>query len=242
MATIKPSENRSPLPLKYKVNDRIKILTWGAIKINSMHFFPASFQIKTPEKRIYINPIEITSQEQADYIFITHFHSNYLSLRAIINLIKEDTVIVCPKSVVKNLKKLKREITIIKPNSSLDFGHFQCEAIPAYNKKPFFLWLKRHPKSLENVGYVFTFDNNVRIYHAGDTDLIPEIENLKDIRVALIPVGGNYFSMSFEDAAKMVNTIKPQTVIPFHYNQNNIDRFIEFEKMVDKGIEVILLE
>ncbi len=241
MTRITPSENRSPVPLKYKVNKSIKILTWGAIKINSKHFFPASFQIKTLDKVIYIDPIEVTTQEKADFIFITHFHSDRFSKKDILNLVKEDTVIVCPKSVVKSLKKLKKEITIIKPNNSLIFGHFQCEAIPAYNKKPFFLWFKRHPKSLENVGYVFTFDN-IRIYHAGDTDLIPEIENLKDIRVALIPVVGDNLTMRMEDAAKMANIIKPQTVIPYHYNQNNIDRFMEFEKLVDKRVEVVLLE
>lgn len=242
MTTITPSENRSPLPLKYKVSESIKILTWGAIKLNFTHFFPASFQIKTSEKIIYIDPIEITTHEKADFIFITHFHPDHFSPKDIHNLVKDDTIIVCPKSVVKSLKKIRRDITIIKPNCSLDFGIFQCQAIPAYNKKPFFLWFKRHPKSLENVGYVFTFDDNVRIYHAGDTDLIPEIKKLENIRVALVPVGGNNLTMSFEDAAKMVNTIRPQTVIPYHYNQNNIDRFVEFEKMVHEGIEVIVLE
>ena len=66
------------------------------------------------------------------------------------------------------------------------------------------LWLKAHPKSSENVGYVFNIDS-IRIYHTGDTDYIPEIENISDINLILVPVGGDNLTMNVEDAARLVN-------------------------------------
>ncbi|MCI9365654.1 MAG: hypothetical protein HFJ54_03435 [Clostridia bacterium] len=63
-------------------------------------------------------------------------------------------------------------------------------------------------------GYVINLDG-IRYYIAGDTDNIKEIQNI-ECDVALIPIGGTY-TMNYEEAAKLANTINAKIVIPTHY-------------------------
>ena len=86
------------------------------------------------------------------------------------------------------------------------------EAVPAYNTNK-----KFHPKSDGKIGFVFSI-NGRRIYHAGDTDMIPEMESIGP-DIALVPVSGTYV-MNAEEAADAVNDlIRPKKVaIPMHYN------------------------
>ena len=57
-----------------------------------------------------------------------------------------------------------------------------------------------------------------RIYHAGDTALLTDMQLLRGkVDLALLPIGDN-FTMGPEDAARAVEFIRPKTVIPIHYN------------------------
>ena len=56
----------------------------------------------------------------------------------------------------------------------------------------------------------------VRIYHAGDTDLIPEMDSF-DVDIALLPVSGTYV-MTAEEAVEAAKMIKPKLAIPMHYD------------------------
>ena len=60
--------------------------------------------------------------------------------------------------------------------------------------------------------------NGKRLYHAGDTALLMDMQLLKGrVDVALLPIGDNY-TMGPEDAARAVGFIEPKVVIPMHYN------------------------
>ena len=65
------------------------------------------------------------------------------------------------------------------------------------------------------MGFVVTFDGK-RIYHAGDSDNIPELKGLKDIDIALLPVSGTYV-MTVQEAIDAARIIKPRLAIPMHY-------------------------
>ena len=57
-----------------------------------------------------------------------------------------------------------------------------------------------------------------RLYHAGDTALLTDMQLLRGkVDVALLPIGDN-FTMGPEDAAQAVDFIRPKVVIPIHYN------------------------
>ena len=57
--------------------------------------------------------------------------------------------------------------------------------------------------------------DDVTYYHAGDTDVIPEMKDLKP-DVAFLPVGGTY-TMTAEEAARAVKEIQPKVVVPMHW-------------------------
>ena len=60
--------------------------------------------------------------------------------------------------------------------------------------------------------------NGKRLYHAGDTALLMDMQLLKGkVDVALLPIGDN-FTMGPDDAVRAVEFIQPEKVIPIHYN------------------------
>lgn len=229
---------RPPLPKSISLSENVTLTATGAVKIQKREFLPASFTIESDGLVIYIDPIEIDDPKLADYIFITHSHLDHLSLPDIRKVAKKETIIICPHSAANKLSGFT--VKELEPGDILDFETFKCEAVPAYNLKPVFLWLKAHPKSARNVGYILTIDG-MRIYHAGDTDFIPEMMDFADISVALVPLSGGKLTMDVEQAAAAVNAMKSKTVIPMHYELGK-NFAMEFARFVDKDIKVEIIE
>lgn len=172
----------------------------------------AAFKIKN-QKTIYIDPFQIKPDEKADLVFITHEHFDHFSPEDLEKIVTEETLIVaCHLCDLKEYKNAR----LVKPNESFEVGGIKVETIPAYNINKFREPGKVfHPKEDERVGYVLEI-RGIRIYHAGDTDNIPEMTNLKNIDVALLPVSGTYV-MTAEEAAEAVKIIQPKLAIPMHY-------------------------
>ena len=238
MVKISVSEKRNPTSQQINLGENITLTTWGTIKVNKSHFFPSSFQIKTGDKVIYIDPVEVNISEKADYIFLTHSHPDHFAIKDIQKVIMSETTIICSKGVSRKLKDFNNSVHIMRPGDTLDIDGMSCESTAAYNTKSVFLWIKAHPKSKENVGFVLTMDKGLRIYHAGDTDYIPEMKQLKNIQIALIPIGGDNLTMNEDEAARMINEIKPEKVIPMHYEIKNREELNRFKNLVDQKIEV----
>jgi L-ascorbate metabolism protein UlaG (beta-lactamase superfamily) len=166
---------------------------------------------------VYIDPYQLASkyqkQNDADVVLLTHDHFDHLSMDDLKQIINNNTSILSATECVEKLAGLKvKEISGIKPGEKSIIKGLTIEAVPAYNINK-----KFHPKSDGKVGFIIRI-NEKRIYHAGDTDLIPEMESV-DPDIALVPVSGTYV-MTAEEAAKAVNElIRPKkVVIPMHYN------------------------
>lgn len=196
----------------------------------------ACIKIKN-SKIIYFDPYEISQNEKADLILITHEHYDHCSLNDLQKILSPETKIVASKQCEKELNRLKskvKEIHYLKPYEKLEIERIVIETIPAYNiNKPF------HPKKDEKLGYIVTIDSK-RIYHAGDADLIPEMENLKNIDIAFLPVSGTYV-MNAEEAAKAAKAIKPKIAIPIHYGcivgtRKDAERFA---KLTEIKVEIL---
>jgi L-ascorbate metabolism protein UlaG (beta-lactamase superfamily) len=151
------------------------------------------------------------------------------------------TVIVAHSQSKDVLAKLKvKEVKIMKPGDKINVGDITVEAVPAYNLNKFREPGKAfHPKEDGKVGFIVTM-KGVRIYHAGDTDHIPEMKNVQT-DIALLPVSGTYV-MTAQEAADAASTIKPQVAIPMHYGSivGNAADADNFRKLVK--CEVKLLE
>ena len=166
---------------------------------------------------VYIDPYQLDSkyhnQNDADIVLLTHDHFDHLSVDDLKQIINNNTSIISAVECVEKLNELKlKEIRGIKPGEKTKIKGLTIEAIPAYNTNK-----KFHPKADGKIGFVLIM-NERRIYHSGDTDLIPEMESV-DPDIALVPVSGTYV-MNAEEAAKAVNDLlRPKKlVIPMHYN------------------------
>lgn len=242
MVKVSVSDKRNPVPQTIEFDENLKITTWGAIKVNNSDFFPSSFQIVSAGKTIYIDPVETSTSEKADYIFITHAHPDHYSLKTIERIVKPETIFICSKEISKKLSKKGYTIRTVVPDDSIEMDGINSEAVHAYNTKNVFLWIKAHPKPKQNVGYILTIGDDIRIYHAGDTDYIPEMEKIKDITIAMVPIGGDNLTMNIDEASKIVNRIRPKLVIPMHYELKNKADLTKFKSLVDKDITVTILE
>jgi len=204
----------------------------------------SGFLIKN-SKIIYIDPYNIQEGlEKADLILITHSHYDHCSIADIKKIVKHGTKIImpadCQSKVVRFDVPLK--IEIVEPGQELSYGEIKISCLPAYNlDKPF------HSKDELWVGYLIKM-KNVLIYHAGDTDKIPEMQKLTGHQgkefVALLPIGGR-FTMSVEEAVEAAMLIKPSLVIPMHYGSivGTEEDAQEFVKMCgEEGIEARVLE
>jgi len=170
----------------------------------------ASFRIQTGGKTIYIDPWNIKNPVAADYILVTHSHYDHFSLPDIEKIKKEETVIICPQEVSVQLNG--PGVKTVKPGDVLKLEGITVETVPAYNTGKSF-----HTKESGKAGYVID-SGEERIYHAGDTDYIDEMNGLENITVALLPAGGTY-TMDAGQAAKAAAAISPEAVIPMHYGE-----------------------
>lgn len=69
--------------------------------------------------------------------------------------------------------------------------------------------------------FLFTFNNDLKVFHAGDTGLFSDMKfvigEVYSPDIALIPIG-NIFTMDPSEAAIAARWIGPEIVIPMHYN------------------------
>ncbi len=175
-----------------------------------------SFRIKNG-KTIIIDPFKLRSiPEKADILLITHEHSDHLSIEDIRKVINENTTIITIPAVKNQLSGLKvKEVRAAKPGDKLKLGEVSIDVVPAYNLNKFREPGKVfHPKEDGKAGYIIGM-KGLRIYHAGDTDAVPEMKGLKP-DIALLPVSGTYV-MTPEEAVEAAKMIEPKLAIPMHY-------------------------
>jgi len=174
------------------------------------------FRIKNG-KTVIIDPFKVSSSsDRADILLISHEHFDHLSTEDIRKVSSDKTVVVAAASCKAELSKLKfKDMRFMNPGDKVKEGEVTLEAVPAYNLNKFREPGKVfHPKNDGRVGYIIQM-KGVRVYHAGDTDMIPEMKGLK-ADIALLPVSGTYV-MDFREAAAAADLVRPKLAIPMHY-------------------------
>ena len=206
----------------------------------------SGFRIKD-SKVIYIDPYNIKEgSEKADFILITHSHYDHCSIADIGKIVKEGTTIVLSADSQSKVTKMSIpvKIEVVEPGRELDFNKLKIVTFPAYNIDKSF-----HPKDEGWLGYLIKL-GDILIYHAGDTDVIPEMQKLTGFSkanktfIALLPIGGR-FTMSVEEAVEAAKIIKPSIAIPMHYGSviGTNDDANEFVRLCgEEGIKAQILE
>lgn len=192
--------------------------------------------------KICIDPYKLSKSIEADLVLISHDHFDHLSLDDLKKISSDKTSIVTAKECVSKLGNIKcREKLSIEPGEEKTVNAVRIHAINAYNvdkinpdtKRPF------HPKEDKKIGFLIDI-KGTRIYHTGDSDLVPEMSNLQP-DILLVPVSGTYV-MTAKEAAQAVEKIKPKIAIPMHYGTivGSEDDAKEFRQLV-KSCDVHIL-
>jgi L-ascorbate metabolism protein UlaG (beta-lactamase superfamily) len=197
----------------------------------SIRWFVRSWvQIKDQDEVIYIDPAYIRayftacdpiggqpeSLGKANLILVTHPHKSHCKRETTDALRGPNTVIIAPENCAEVLGDVSR---VIRPGERVTYGDVTVRAVPAYNTPVGHSTEKLHPKGF-GIGYLITIAGRT-IYHAGDTDFIPEMCELDSVSgfggvdVALLPIDGT-FTMDVAEAVEAVVAIKPRVVIPIH--------------------------
>ena len=195
-----------------------------------------SFKIVTDNNRvIYIDPYKLSKvnhkKNDAELVLISHNHFDHLSIEDIRHVINDNTKII---AALECREKLSQEgftnVKNVEPGQVIHEDGINIEAVHAYNIDKNF-----HPKEDKKIGFIITC-NNTRIYHAGDSDKISEMNKFTP-DIALVPVSGVYV-MTAEEAADCVNNLLKPTImaIPMHYGSivGNVEDALKFKKLVNK--------
>jgi len=171
-----------------------------------------AFRIDADGLVIYIDPFMLKpGLPKADLILITHEHMDHNNPGDVAKIMKEGTIII---TVARGAEKLSGDVRITKPGEEMTVRGIHVRAVPAYNTNKFRSpGVPFHPRELGYVGYLITV-GGVTIYHAGDSDFIPEMKGLKP-DVALLPVSGTYV-MSAAEAVAAAAAISPRVAVPMH--------------------------
>src|SRR5919107_2972501 len=204
----------------------------------------SGFRIGSGARTIYIDPYRVRAgARKADLILITHGHYDHFSPQDVERLTKGTTEVIAPAAVAERLGGRVRSIA---PGEEIEPEHVRgvsIRAIAAYNTS------KRdrdgrvfHPREAGGVGY----DVNVRgerLYHAGDTDVIPEMDQVAGVDVALLPVSGTYV-MTAGEAAEAARRIQPRVAVPMHWGEHLGTRedALAFARQAPDGMEVVLMD
>lgn len=171
----------------------------------------------------------------ASIILVTHSHGDHLDPGTISKIKTPSTAIFCNENSSKDL-----DGAIVLQNgdqyefSGLEGIKMHIDAVPAYNIKhersagvPF------HPKGDGN-GYIISLAGK-RIYIAGDTENIPEMEEFENIDIAFLPMNLPY-TMSVDMAVDAAKKINPEYLYPYHFGSSNTDELVQ--KLKNTNIEV----
>ena len=198
-----------------------------------------SFRIEGDGLVIYIDPWELNDGPKGDLILITHDHYDHCSPQDVTKIQKEDSVIVTVEAAVA---KLSGQIELVKPDDNLTVKGVAISAVPAYNINKFRSpGVPFHPRDSGYVGFILTVEGR-RIYHAGDTDCIPEMNSIH-ADIALLPVSGIYV-MTADEALEAASILKPQIVIPMHV-ERGIGSLADAEYFKEKAsvpVEILPIE
>jgi L-ascorbate metabolism protein UlaG (beta-lactamase superfamily) len=201
----------------------------------------SGFRIRTREGVIYIDPYRVGDGPEADLILITHGHYDHFSPQDVERLSNERTWLVGPAAVAE---RVSGQVQSIAPGEMLEdelVRGVHVSAVAAYNTS------KRnpdgrvfHPREAGLVGYELNVRGE-RLYHSGDTDVIPEMDSVAGVDLALLPVSGVYV-MTAEEAAEAARRIQPRMAVPMHWGEH-IGTREDAESFAEKApVEVRIME
>ena len=168
--------------------------------------------------RAYPPPID-PSEMKADLYIITHDHLDHLDPETIrAYSYKETTTFIGPRFVCRKLRSLGiAEMNLVQIDSGQS-REVRGVAISGIYAVP------NDPAVIDACGYRLEFENGRSLYHSGDTDFSPLLlECAPSAEAALVCINGRWGNLNIEQAAGLVNKIKPKFAVPHHYDMMELN-------------------
>jgi len=206
----------------------------------------AAFRLRGQSQTVYIDPVRMEycgartkalfdSAEPADIILLTHHHTDHCNPDSFARMRRPATIVIGPRGCSDKVRGL---VQTIGPGETVTVGGVSVRATHAYNVSrqrtpgtPF------HPQGM-GVGYIVTMDGHT-VYHAGDTEPIPELGGIGPVDVALLPVDDHY-TMAPEEALQCARMVQAARVIPMHFFDTPVERILAAAgAMPDLNVQVL---
>jgi L-ascorbate metabolism protein UlaG (beta-lactamase superfamily) len=201
----------------------------------------SGFRIRVGRAVVYIDPYRVPEgSPPADLILVTHGHYDHFSPQDVERLSTRSTWLVGPPAVAE---RVSGQVHSIAPGELLEdelVRGVYVAAVAAYNTS------KRdaegrvfHPREAGWVGYELNLRGE-RLYHSGDTDVIPEMDSVTGVDVALLPVSGVYV-MTAEEAAEAARRIQPRVAVPMHWGEHigTLDDALAFRERAPVDVRIL---
>jgi L-ascorbate metabolism protein UlaG (beta-lactamase superfamily) len=217
----------------------------AAAQIQITPYVGAGIQIEYQGKVIHVDPwrsngrADYSNAKPGDLILITDTSSDHLDPTLIATLRKPGAPAVVSDRPEEARDDRSRELLLAVPDAIvMDNGEKRTvagvpiEAVPMYDILPGDPF---HAKG-EGNGYILTLGDQ-RVYIMAVTECVPEIQGIRDIDIAFVPMNLPNGRMTPLDAANCVKMIRPRVVYPYHYREMPIDAFVEALRS-ERDIEV----
>ena len=175
----------------------------------------------------YAKVADYTTLPKADIILVTHEHGDHLDPGAITAIRSDRTVVAANPAAAEKIPgavAMKNGDRKVFPGARKNSPGFEVIAVPAYNlvheRSP---GVPFHPKGQGN-GYVLTFGDR-KVYVAGDTENIPEMNALAGVDVAFLPMNLPH-TMTPEMTADAARVIRPKILYPYHFRDTDTSRIV----------------
>jgi len=200
--------------------------------VSKLHWFGTSSILYHGSKNIYFDPVMLDGElPQADFILISHAHSDHVELESLKKIIGPGTILIISPNVQSFVQAHAHEVgvvpLILKEGEKAEFGNVNIEAVPAYDDQI-------HFRSTEGAGFVVTIDGE-RIYFAGGTRMFPGMAQIES-DVTIYPWYRN------ADVLAAIDILPTKVLIPVHAGFSGVKAFVDVYGKEITRLKIVALE
>ncbi|HXE90434.1 MAG TPA: metal-dependent hydrolase [Terriglobales bacterium] len=213
----------------------------------------STFRVQTPEGRVLLIdpwvmgnpacPVEQQDVGKVDALLCTHGHGDHIGDAVEIAKRSDPVVVGVYELCLWMQSKGVKQISPMNKGGSQTVADVRVTMVHADHS----CGIEDDGKVIyggEACGYVLTFSNGLKLYHAGDTNVFGDMHIIHELygpEIAMLPIG-DLFTMSPREAAYAAKLLRPQVIIPMHFDTFPVltGKPRDLKKLVaDLGIEVI---